>query len=123
MASIVDTVREEAGKHHANRVLQVTLEIGALTFLNEEQLHFAFNVLTTDTELAGALLIIESVLPMVQCTCGYTGDTTYEAREGLHMHIPILCCPQCGGSVTIVKGRECYIKDIKIEVEDVSPAR
>jgi hydrogenase nickel incorporation protein HypA/HybF len=123
MASIVDAVKTEAGKHHADRVLEVTLEIGALTFLNEEQLRFAFEILTADSEMAGALLTIESVPPSVRCDCGYTGDTSYEAREGLQVHIPLLRCPSCGDSVCVVKGRECYIKDIKIEVEDVPPAR
>ena len=123
MTSIVDAVSKEARNHQADRVVQVTLEIGALTFLNEEQLRFAFDVLTKDTTLDGAALVIESVSPEVQCSCGYAGDALYEERKEFHMRIPLLQCPLCGELVHIARGRECLIKNIEIEVENVSSAR
>jgi len=122
MTSIVDAVSEEACNHQADRVVQVTLEIGALTFLNDEQLRFAFDVLTKDTTLDGAALVIKTVSPEVQCSCGYTGNSLYGEKE-FHMIVPILQCPLCGELVQIIRGRECLIKNIELEVEDVSSAR
>lgn len=122
MTSIVAAVREEGRKRRADRISRVTLEIGALTFLNPEQLRFAFDLLTQDTEMEGATLDIVTVPPRVRCSCGYAGDAHYEDRREFHLRIPTLRCPHCGEVVDIVRGRECRITTMEIEVEHVPPA-
>ncbi|MDD3492507.1 MAG: hydrogenase maturation nickel metallochaperone HypA [Candidatus Thermoplasmatota archaeon] len=122
MASVVAAVREEGRKHRADRICRVGLEVGALTFLNPEQLHFAFGILTRDTEVEGATLDIATVPPEVRCPCGYAGDARYEERQDFHLRIPTLRCPRCGQPVEIVRGRECRITEVEIEVEYVSSA-
>jgi len=71
--------------------------------------------------LDGAALVIKTVSPEVQCSCGYTGNSLYGEKE-FHMSVPILQCPLCGELVQIIRGRECLIKNIELEVEDVSSA-
>lgn len=120
MSSIVATVLEEGKKHHATVITQVMLHIGELTFLGEEQLRFAFQVLSEDTLLEGADLVINRIAPEVRCSCGYAGDVEYEEKKDFHVRFPLLRCPECGGRVTIKRGRECLIKHIEIERDDVS---
>ena len=119
MEGIVSAIREEGKKHNAKAITKVWLEIGELTFLGEEQLRFAFEVLTKDTEMEGAELVIEKVAPKVRCKCGYEGNVNYDEKEEFHIQFPILKCPLCGSDVEITSGRECLIKNIEIEVEDV----
>ncbi len=122
MSNIVAAVRGEGRRHNATGITKVLLEIGELTFLGEEQLRFAFDVLTKDTEMDGAELIIEKVMPKVKCECGYEGGVEYDEKKEFHIQIPILKCPRCGNTdtVKITNGRECSIKNVEIEVEDVS---
>ncbi len=119
MSGIVNAVKEEGRRYGADAITKVVLEIGELTFLGEEQLRFAFDVLTRDTEMEGAELVIEKVEPKVRCICGYEGAVEYDEKEEFHIQFPILRCPVCGSDVEITSGRECLIKNIEIEVEDV----
>lgn len=120
MSSIVATVLEEGEKHHATAITKVVLNIGELTFLGEEQLRFAFQVLSQDTLLDGAELVINHVAPEVRCSCGYAGDVEYEEKKDFHVRFPRLHCPECGDRVDVQQGRECLIKHIEIERDDVS---
>ena len=122
MSSIVTTVLEEGKKHNAMAITRVVLNIGELTFLGEEQLRFAFQVLSEDTLLDGAELVINRIPPQVTCSCGYEGDVEYEEKEDFHIRFPLLRCPKCGGSVHVQHGRECLIKHIEIERDDVPAA-
>lgn len=122
MTQIVNAILEEGKKHHANKITRVILEIGELTFLGEEQLRFAFGLLTEGTILEGAELEIEKKEIEVRCSCGYEGKVDYEEKEEFHFLIPLLRCPKCNEEVEIVKGRECIIKSVQMEIEDVSTA-
>jgi hydrogenase nickel incorporation protein HypA/HybF len=122
MSSIVATVIEEGKKHNATAITRVVLDIGELTFLGEEQLRFAFQVLSEDTLLDGAELVINRIPPQVTCSCGYAGNVKYEEKRDFHIRFPLLCCPECNGSVTVQHGRECLIKHIEIERDHVPAA-
>jgi len=79
MYSIVQTVLEAAKERGADKVLEINLEVGRLTFLNPEQLEFAFKVISEGTIAEGAKLKIRSVEPKVRCLrCGYMGSGIYE---------------------------------------------
>ena len=53
----------------------------------------------------------------VKCDqCGYFGPIEYY-RE-FHLETPILACPKCKEAVEIVKGRECSIISMNLEIED-----
>jgi len=108
---------QEAEKHHAKRVVEVHLVIGKLTFLNPEQVRFAFEVLTKGTILEGSRLLIEEREGWVRCPqCGYEGRLNCQDNPIYHLLAPTLRCPRCGGIVEIMEGRECLIKRVRLAV-------
>ena len=64
---IVDSVLKEAKQRNAKKVLEVELAIGALTFLNPNQVKFWFDMLTRDTVMEGSKLIINENQGAVHC--------------------------------------------------------
>jgi hydrogenase nickel incorporation protein HypA/HybF len=116
-SQIVQSVLAEAEKRGAKKVTEVDLVVGKLTFLGLEQLRFAFEVLTKDTILEGAKLVIEEQEGIVKCSnCGYEGGFKYEDDPLYHVPVPTLKCPKCGSVVEISAGKECTIKSIKMMV-------
>ena len=59
ISSIIDSVLVELGKHQVEKVEEVYLTLGSLTFLGEDQLEFAYDVLSKGTKLDGSKLVIE----------------------------------------------------------------
>jgi hydrogenase nickel incorporation protein HypA/HybF len=118
MSLIVDAVKTEASKRNATKVESVTIDIGEFTMLGDEQMRFAFDVLAKDTMMDGATLVIREVKGEIECTCGFRGHVSPE-DDAPHRGAPVLECPKCGGGATVVGGRECIIRDIKLVVPDV----
>jgi hydrogenase nickel incorporation protein HypA/HybF len=118
MSQVVDSILEEAKKHEATKVESVDIELGEYTMLGEEQLRFAFQVLSKDTILAHASLNIRQVKGMVRCACGYEGRVQV-GDDTLHKIAPILECPKCKGAAQITEGRECLVRNIRLVVPDV----
>ncbi|BDH79227.1 MAG TPA: hydrogenase maturation nickel metallochaperone HypA [Methanothermobacter sp.] len=115
--AIIKTVIDAAEKNNAIEVLEVTIEIGELTLLNPEQIKFILEVLSEDTILEGAKFNIEIIPARIECPCGYNGRIT--SNDELDHYNPIISCPSCGGGeFKIIDGRECNIKNIKIEKEE-----
>ncbi|MBC7117590.1 MAG: hydrogenase maturation nickel metallochaperone HypA [Methanobacteriaceae archaeon] len=115
--AIIKTVIDSAEKNNAIEVLEVTIEIGELTLLNPEQIKFILEVLSEDTILEGAKFNIEVIPAKIECSCGYKGGVASD--DGLDHYNPIISCPSCGkGDFKIIDGRECNIKNIKIEKEE-----
>jgi len=114
---IVETVLQEAEKHKAKKVTEVHLIIGKLTFLGLEQVRFSYDVLVKGTMMEDSKLYIEEKNGVVKCSsCGYEGDFMYEDDPMYHIPTPTLRCPKCGDAVSIVGGRECTIKSIKLVI-------
>lgn len=88
MQGIVSAIREEGRKHNAKAITKVWLEIGELTFLGEEQLRFAFDVLTEGTEMEGAELIIQKVEPKSDANAGMRGRLTMMRRRSFISSFP-----------------------------------
>jgi len=117
MSQIVELILAEAKKRDAEKVSHVSIEIGEYTFLGEEQLSFAFEVLTKDTIAQDALLDITTSRGTVECECGYSGAPT--KPDDLHSLSPILKCPKCGKIATVKEGLGCTVRDISLVVPDV----
>lgn len=117
MNQIVECILSEAKKNDAKKVEQVDLELGEYTMLGKEQLMFAFEVLTKDTILDGAKLVIKNIKGKVRCSCGYEGSVQV-SDDAPHRIIPILECPKCKGAAEIVEGRECLLRNIRMVVPD-----
>ncbi len=119
MQMTLEAVLNAAKAHKAEKIIAINLEIGELTFLNPEQLKFAFSVLSKNTIAENAKLNIKRVQPAVKCTkCGYEGPNKYDGPTphllGAHLYLK---CAKCGSAeVKITAGRECTIKDLKIKV-------
>ena len=119
MQMILETVLNTAKAHGAEKVLEINLDIGQLTFLNPEQLRFAFSVLSKGTMAENAKLRIRRVQPRIKCpNCGYQGPVKYEGPEYHLLGVPLpLKCGKCGSAeVEIKAGKECSIRGIKVKV-------
>jgi hydrogenase nickel incorporation protein HypA/HybF len=115
--AMVKTVLDVAEKNDATEVLEVTIEIGKLTMLNPEQLKFLLDVLVENTLLEGAEINIVEVPVEIKCNeCEYAGPPN---MEGSDHYLAIVKCPECGErNIEVTAGRECNVKNIKIEKEE-----
>lgn len=115
--AIVDTVLDAAQKNEAHDVLEITIEIGQLTMLNPEQLKFLLGVITEGTLLEGSEIIIEEIPVEIECqACDFKGQAN---TEGSDHYLTIVLCQECGGgNVEVTRGRECNVKNIRIEKVD-----
>lgn len=120
MSSIINSVLEELKKHRVEKVEEVDLTIGELTFLGEDQLQFAFEILTKNTILEGSKLVIDIEEVAVRCpSCSYEGKADYLKDEVYHTSVPALTCPQCGQGVEVTKGKSCVVRSVKVVESDV----
>lgn len=117
MSQIVELILAEAMRRDAEKVSHVAIEIGEFTFLGEEQLKFAFEVLTKDTIAQDAKVDITTTKGTVECGCGYSGAP--EQPDELHTLAPILKCPKCGKIAAVKDGVGCTVRDISLVVPDV----
>jgi len=66
MQGIVNAILEEAKKYNAVEITKVEIEIGELTFLGEEQMKFAFDILKEGTIMEEAEISIEKIRARVR---------------------------------------------------------
>ena len=98
--SILNTILEHVNSmdKKITKVSKINLEIGELTFINFEQLKFAFEVVAESTICEGAELEAEFIKPHVICKdCGYEGSL--EANDEFEV-----VCPKCGSLSLKTKG-------------------
>ncbi|MDR0334528.1 MAG: hydrogenase maturation nickel metallochaperone HypA [Methanomassiliicoccaceae archaeon] len=115
MSDIIKATLEELSKHDVAGVEELVLVIGDLTNLGEDQMTFAFEVMSRDTILADAKLIIESEPIRLKCkVCDFDGPAEILRNEGYDHTIPVLSCPECSGPVNVTEGMACRIRSIKI---------
>jgi len=116
---VVKQVIASLSSYDVVRVERVDLLVGELTFLGEEQMKFAYGVLAKGTVLEGSELKITHSPALVECpACGFRGPITHEDNPAFHITSPVFCCPECGGRVKVVSGKECIITGIRAEVND-----
>jgi len=125
MDRILKVVLSEARKHSAEEILEIGLAVGELTFLNPEQLRFAFEALSEATLAEGAKLKIEVITTSINCSqCGYSGSISYGGPEDhLGYAAALVKCKVCGGrDLKITSGRECTIRNLKVKTSSVDVA-
>ncbi len=120
MNQLVSALLDELEERNVNRVKEVRIEVGELTFLGEDQLKFAYETLGKDTVLEGSELKVKSVKSEVKCEeCGYEGGIDYSERPEVHYDVPVISCPECGSKPGIIKGKETKIVGVTaVEEED-----
>jgi len=120
MTSLVSALLDELEGRDIDKVKEVKVEIGTLTFLGHEQLKFAYEALSKDTILEGSELNIITKEAKIDCPeCGYEGEVNYTEDPAFHYNIPIISCPECGKKPDIIQGKEMRIVGVTaVEEED-----
>ncbi len=126
MEKILRVILLEAKRHSAKNVVEIDLEVGELTFLNPDQLRFAFEALSEGTVAERAKLNIEKVGVRIKCPrCGYEGPISYEGPEDHLGYLPrFLECSVCGSrEPDVISGRECMIRSLKVRASSRQDAK
>jgi hydrogenase nickel incorporation protein HypA/HybF len=91
------------------RVTAVEVQVGALRQVVPSALDFAFELVAAGTNVAGAELEVEQVMPRIRCArCRFETDVS---------GFP-LACLRCGGlDVDIVAGDELLVASVELEEE------
>ena len=120
ISDIVNAILERLEEYNVKSVKTVDIIIGDMTQLGEEQLTFAYEVVTKGTPLENSELRIERESIEVECGgCGYLGPVrVLESGDYVSHSIPILSCPECGGKIKVVAGQSCRIKSLEIVEAD-----
>lgn len=121
--ALVDTVLDSVKGMKATKVEEVIFEVGELAFISERQLKFCFDVLKKDhAVLKDTKLSYLKVKAKVKCAkCGFEGglDKVSEKKKAEAHRIDITFeCPECGGTLNIILGRDMVIKRLAVEVAD-----
>jgi hydrogenase nickel incorporation protein HypA/HybF len=112
---VIRAALAELEKHEVSAVEELVLIIGDLTSLGEDQMAFAYEVMTRDTPLEGSRLVIEHEKVNLLCSsCGYDGPAETLENDYNEHTIPILSCPKCGGGVKVTAGEACRISSLKV---------
>jgi hydrogenase nickel incorporation protein HypA/HybF len=108
--SIFEIVLKHAERAAVDRVLSVTLEIGALSDLQAEWLQRYFDRLSRGTVVEGAKLNIHRVPAVFRCNhCQQPFEIRSLLQEGLS-------CRQCHSTdVTLVSGRQYHVKNMEVQ--------
>ena len=117
VSNLVRAAISELDKYDVLKVKSMTVVIGDMTNLGEEQMSFAYEIVTRGTILEGSEFIVEREPIKVSCdACGYKGPVRILSDPDFSSHsIPILSCPECGGKVFVTSGQSCMIKCMDIE--------
>ena len=118
ISSIMELVKAEMEKAKASKVLEIHIEVGELSFLAHEALQFGFRALAeNESKIVNDALKITTVHAEVKCrSCGYTGPMKVSDSEIYHTPVPIFQCPECSGPIDVLKGRDCTVRNIRMEV-------
>ena len=117
---IVDRALAVADEHGTATVDRLTLEVGAATHVNPEQLRFCLDLATRDTAADGAAIEIETVTPFARCGCGWEGEPG--ALDDAFAYAPDVRCPDCHDRVELVRGRECRLSKVAFPAADTGAA-
>lgn len=119
ITSIVELVKQEMEKRPVIMVKEINLEVGELTFLAHDALQFGFQALVeNEPKIQKDALKISPVPAQVKClACDYEGPLRIEESEQMHL-APVFACPKCQCKIDIIKGKECTISNIRMELED-----
>ena len=105
--SIVDIIQEEMGQHGAKILKSVHLNIGEMSAIMQDSLSFCFEVITADTQLEGARLIMETIPLKGYC---HACDREFKIKNYAFV------CPLCESSkIDTIAGQDLSIVAIAVE--------
>ncbi len=105
--NIVDIVSDHVQKEDASKVLEIELEVGALSGVVMDAMKFAMESAIKGTLAEGARINYELVKGKVRCeSCHHVFETNN----------PYQTCPKCGQCAPeVIKGRELRVKSIVVD--------
>lgn len=105
--SILGILEEEGRRQNFSRVRKVRLEIGALSCVEPQALHFTFDAVTRGTLAENAVL--EIIHTQAQAWCLPCERAVVISRR-------FDACPVCGGhQLQVTAGEEMRIKDLEVD--------
>ncbi len=105
--SIIDIIRETLNDDDHRKLLSVTVEIGELTAVIPESLHFCFQALVEETPYKGAELIIKNIPLKGKCV---------KCESEFSIKNYAFICPSCGSSeVQVMGGQELKVTELEVE--------
>jgi len=116
-SQVWESVARAAREHGGGRVLSVSLELGELNLVEDEQLRFWIGELGKRDGSPGVKLKIAKVRGKVSCSeCGAEGEAGLPGGELDHFAAPVLSCKGCGSrNVVVTGGRELRVVSAEIE--------
>jgi len=92
------------------RVEKIHLKVGKLSSVVPDSLRFCFKIISEDTPLDGAMLVIEEIPIVAICS---------DCNNRWTISEPVFKCKNCNsGSIKVVSGRELDIDSIEITEEE-----
>jgi hydrogenase nickel incorporation protein HypA/HybF len=105
--SVIDIVEEEMRKNNAKVLRSVRLNIGQLSAIVPDSLSFCFEIITKDTHLEGARLVMD-VIPLI----GYC----HACEEEFEIEDYAFSCPKCGDTkIETITGQDLSIVEIEVD--------
>jgi hydrogenase nickel incorporation protein HypA/HybF len=112
-SQILDTVREHAEEHGADRVEAIEIEVGEASHLNVSQLRTCLEAASAETIAEDAAFDLQTVTPYAECdACGWSGEP--DVLEDALAFAPNLRCPECDERIDLTRGKECRLMTITI---------
>ena len=109
--SLIHIVEQEMAKNNARKLLRVKISYGRISAIVPEALQTAFQALTRQTPLDGAVLETSEVPLKVRCReCG----TEFSPEDH---DLLIMTCTSCGSEFghEVLSGRELMIEEMEVE--------
>lgn len=107
--SILNIVLKHAAINQARQIISITLQVGAMSDLEDEWMQRYFDQLSKGTVAESAVLKISRIPVVVTCqSCEHEFEVSLSERD--------IVCPQCGSTkgFTLLSGREYYIKEMEV---------
>ncbi len=114
--SILSTALRVATQNRAEKVVEIVLEINALSYLNRDQLTFCLKLLSENTMAEGARIRITERDVKSSCNeCGFNGSV--KMGSGDHFEaLASMRCPRCDSGDIKVEGQtDCVLKKIRVK--------
>jgi hydrogenase nickel incorporation protein HypA/HybF len=106
--NIIKVIEEKlTEENHKGKVTRINLKIGKLTCVEPEALRLSFEVISKESSLEKASLMIDSVPITGKCK---------DCKKKLNLEVMDFTCPFCGSfRIEIKTGRELLIESFEIE--------
>jgi len=114
VASLFETLQDQAKAHQARRITRIKIQVGALAGVVPELLESAFDMYKKGTIAENAVL--EIVKPPLTILCRACRNETIRADF-------VLACPACASTdLEVVHGTELILEKIEVEIDDPPPS-